>query len=189
MLFEEGQATHVVGSGLEAPRDSRGFYPEKYADPALLRRLKALDPFAEVQWDRVKGRWVLYSFDPRYTKFPWFRGVPEHVKPTEFQETNALVCTWQHPDGSFRELGPDLVRQYEICLWRMRFYGGDAADYDREIIERGDALRQKAIEQVYADARQDMKERFWHIKANADKNIYSDPVKEPEKKIFSFVSR
>lgn len=202
MLFEQAASPQTIGSGLELPRDSRGFYPERYADPRIVRRLKSLNRHAELEWDRGRGRWVLYDMAPEYVQYPWLRGVPNWVRPYLYehgvllQEANALVCTWQYPDGSYRPLSSDLVRDYEIALWRIRTYEGyqrhaqsaaDAAvDFDKELDARREALRQAEVEKVWARAREDLSERYWHIKANADKNIYDDPVKERERKIISY---
>lgn len=200
-LIEQGQTARVIGAGLEMPRDSRGFYPERYADPWIVRRLRALSRHASLEWDRVRGRWTLYDLDPKYVQYPWLRGVPNWVRPflyehgTLLQEANALVCTWQWPDGSYRPLSMDLVRDFETAIWRLKHYEGlrrqaedagqAAADFDRELEERREALRQRETEKVWQRAREDMAERYWHIKANADKNIYDDPVKAPERKIIS----
>lgn len=184
MLFERGEATRTIGSGLEAPRDSRGFYPEQYADPRIVRALKQIDRDAHLEWDRERGRWVLYNLNREYIRFPELAGVPNYARPLPLREVDALVVTWQYPDGSYRPLSFELVRQYQIAVWRQQFFR-NAAQYDDEILKRQKEAIEQEKERLHAEARGQLTERYWHIKANADKGIYHDPVKVREPKIFS----
>jgi len=194
-LIEQGQTASTIGAGLEMPRDSRGLYPERYADRSIVRSLRALSRHASLEWDRERGRWVLYDLNPAYVQHPDLKGTPNWARPPALRESGALVATWQYPDGAYRPLSMELVREFERALWRMRRYQGlrrqaesasqAAADFDRELEERREALRQAEVEKVYARAREDMESRYRFIKANADKNIYDDPVKAPERKIIS----
>ena len=56
---------------------------------------------------------------------------------------------------------------------------------DDEILKRQKEAIEQEKERLHAEARGQLAERYWHIKANADKGIYHDPVKAREPKIFS----
>ena len=94
------------------------------------------------------------------------------------------MVTWQYPDGSYRPLSAELVRQYAVAVWRQQFFR-NAAQYDDELLRRQKEAIEQEKERLYADARGQLAERYWHIKANADKGIYDDPVKVRDPKIFS----
>lgn len=203
-FFEEGPAIQAIGSGGfgSLALDTRKLYPDRAPNPAIVRRLVKLYPLIQVEWDRKRGRWVLYDYDAKYVKFPGLAAFPNWIRPRAFQESEALILTWQHPDGSFRDLDEALVKHYEKGIWRMKHFapknvdlvdtstpGAMAVEYDKELTDAKLDLHKRAQQAVLDDAYTDFKERYPKIKNNADRHVWFDPPRERRRFVGSFPER
>ena len=171
-MIQQGEATQTIGSGLPFPRDSRGLYPGLIPDQRIVRKLKRIWPYAHVEWDREMGRWRLYDMRPK------------------FKKREALVCTVQNADGSYRNLDDRLVEQYAICVWLMRHAEGRtegeaAQEFDRKLEKARAELIAVRHRQDEEERQARLREDFWAIKNNFDKGLLAPEAREESRTIYS----
>lgn len=164
-------------------RDSRGLYPEIVPDRAIVARIRRVDPRWRVEFDRVRGRFVLFHDHPGYApqslrikEGP--RGFPRSVSdPTFTVKTKA---------GGFQPLDERTIARVEMAAWLERKCKS-AADFDAEIDrimeEERDAAEEKVRQENLAWGQENAKHLARGLVGDYEKPTPRDP------KIYSIPKR